>query len=371
MTTTIEKMTCTWCDADGTQKKCYRCKDACRHPDLAGDWYMKVTPNTGLLPYVICTPPPDASQLLCSNFTRVNACCSSITANPRAAPNNRSDTNGVYKWRRYGRTYASYVDRTRVCTNASSGLCYRIGPTQVCSLTVEYARACVLGWRMIAGITQAKLYISRTQPRYGCDEYNQCRYRLALVIEGEIGLTWATQISGGQNITVNSSGSFCGESYPCSDGSGPNGAWPVGSPPAFNAASVSVTMHQFRQVFRRSVDTLEFPMTFDGSNGVGVSCGPQCAASIGSFGPTFGDPPAFICDPPDDIPGDTGFDTGSVSSCTAISCADQETYCTAYSNIMDHTSYRNTLTGSSDSGVVTPGSLPDPTLPTSYLVELE
>jgi hypothetical protein len=224
---------------------------------------------------------------------------------------------------------------------------------------------------MIAGITQAKLYISRTQPRYGCDEYNQCRYRLALVIEGEIGLTWATQISGGQNITVNSSGSFCGESYPCSDGSGPNGAWPVGSPPAFNAASVSVTMHQFRQVFRRSVDTLEFPMTFDGSNGVGVSCGPQCAASIGSFGPTFGDPPAFICDPPDDIPGDTGFDTGSVSSCTAISCADQETYCTAYSNIMDHTSYRNTLTGSSDSGVVTPGSLPDPTLPTSYLVELE
>jgi hypothetical protein len=360
--TIIEAMTCIWCDPEGSQEKCYRCKTGCRHPKLKNrSWVFQVTPDSGLLPYVV------ANDVY---FQTETACCDRITAFPRSAPNDRSDTSGTYKWRRYGRTYSQGVDRTKICTNASAGTCYRVGPIQVCSLTYQYAKACVLGWRQIAGITTAKLYVSRTQPRYGCEEADGCRYRLALVIDGEIGISWATQITEGSQTTVQSSASFCGESFNCSELAQTLGVWPVGSPPNFNAGTVAVTLHPFRQVFRRVVDHLEFPVVFSAENQASISCGPKCAAEIAGISPSFIDPPAFTCAAPDELPEDSGFDVGEVSLCTEITCEQIATYCGAGTIVQDQTSYRNTLTGSTDSGVVTPGSLPVTQLPLSYTVEL-
>ena len=370
MTTTIDKMTCTWCDADGTQKKCYRCKDACRHPQLADQaWTFKVTGNNGLLPYVFCAPVPPWNESCFPYFTRVNACCSSIAAGPRPAPNDRSDTSGLYRWRRYQRTYSSVVYQWAICTTGDPGLgCKIIGPTATCQSTFQQAYGCALGWRRIAGITLAKLYISRTKPRYGCDEEDRCKYRVALVIDGEIGVTWGTQYTQGSQNTINSSSQLC--DFPlinCNNYT--SGIWPVGSPPPFDPSLLSVTMHPFRSVLRRSVDTLEFPMVFNQENAVSLSCGPQCAASISAITPTFADPPNFTCNAPDDLPSDSGnLDSAENSLCTPTSCDD--TFCDPPNFINHFSGFENTLTGSSDSGVVTPGSLPDTAFPTEYTVEL-
>lgn len=363
MTTLIDELTCTWCNPEASAEKCYRCRNGCRQAKLrTRSWNFKVTPDSGVLPYVVANPN--------SYFQALTACCDTIEAFPRAAPNDRTDTNAIYRWRRYGRTYSQTVDRTRICTNASTGMCYRVGPIQVCQWTLNYAKACVLGWRQIAGITSAKLYVSRTQPRYGCSEADGCRYRLALVVEGQIGITWATQITEGQSNTLVSTAPFCGIDTGCDDAPTQVGVWPVGSPPAFDAASVPVTLHPFRQVLRRVVDTLEFPMVFAIENNASTSCGPKCAAEVTGITPTFGNPPTFTCDAPDDLPPDTGFDIGEVSLCTEISCEQIPTYCGGGAFVQDQTSYHNTLTGSSDSGVVTPGTLPVTQLPTSYTVEL-
>ena len=233
--TILDKMTCAWCDANGSQQKCYRCKDGCRQPNLAERppngtprrFNMNVTPTNSFLPRVTRRNGP---------FVTVNGCCSSIVAEPEFGfPDDRSDAHGSYK-------------------------------VLKCAENFPYpAYACVQGWRRIALITSAKLYISRTQPRYGCGEENQCSYRLSLVIDGEIGVTWATQCRNGE------------------------------SPPVFDPNLVSVTLHAFRQVFRRSVSQLEFPMVFNTGNSVSVACGPQCAESFSGFTPTFSDPPDLSC----------------------------------------------------------------------------
>jgi hypothetical protein len=357
--TIIEGMTCAWCDANGSQKKCYRCRDACRQPRLNNRLYsMQVTGNNGLLPFAVVY---DAS------FATVNGCCSSITAFPRAAPNDLSDANGIYKWRRYGRTYTSVDYDWAICTNPSlPGPCKIIGPIETCRSTYQTALGCVLGWRLRAGITTARLYISRTQPGYGCDEPDECRYRLALVIEGQIGLTWATQVTQGSQTTVISSSQFCDQPGQCSNST--SGVWPVGSPPPFNPSLLSVTLHPFRLVLRRSVDTLEFPMVFNQENAVGLSCGPRCAAEISAFSPTFGDPPDFTCTD-FDVPSDSGnLDTAETSLCTPTSCDDP--FCDPPNSINYFSGFENTLTGSTDSGVVTPGLLPDTAFPTEWTVEL-
>lgn len=365
MTNIIEAQTCAWCEPNGTQVKCHNCKNGCRQAKLRNrTWNFKVTPDTGLAPYVVSNNV---------NFEAINGCCDRITAFPRSAPNDRSTTSEIYKWRRYGRTYSQIVERTRVCTNPTLGTCHKIGPLQVCSWLISYAKACVLGWKQVALITTASLYISRTQPRYGCGEENECRYRLALVVEGQIGVTWATQITEGQSNILTSTNTFCGIDTGCDGAPTQFGVWPVGSPPPFNADIVSVTLHNFRQVLRRSVDKLEFPMVFNQENNVGSSCGPQCAASITGVTPTFASPPDFECTAPPDLPGSVGGGIDAIAEdCVPISCAEMETYCGSSSGafVQDFTTQQNTLTGSSDSGVVTPGLMPATTLPQSYTVEL-
>ena len=369
--TIIEGMTCAWCDADGTQKKCYRCRDACRQPKLRDrQWTFQVTPNTGLLPFVICAPSPPWNETCNPNFVTVNGCCSSITAFARPAPNDRSDTNGLYRWRRYQRNFTSVRHHWAICTNPSlPGSCKIIGPVETCRYNGQEAFGCSQGWRMRAGITTAKLYISRTQPRYGCSEPDECRYRVALVIDGEIGVTWGTQYTQGSQTTVISSSPFCDYTLSETCESGASEFWPVGSPPPFNPSLLSVTMHPFRQVLRRSVNTLEFPMTFNQDNAVGLSCGPQCAAAISAITPTFGDPPAFVCNAFDELPSDPdGLEDAENSLCTPTSCDDP--FCDPPNFVNVGTAFVQTLTGSSDSGIVTPGSLPNTTFPTEYTVEL-
>ena len=367
--TIIEGLTCAWCDANGSQKKCYRCRDACRQPRLNDrQWTIQVTGNNGLLPFAFCAPSPPWNETCNPNFVTVNGCCSSITAFPRPAPNDLSDINGLYRWRRYQRNFTSVLTEWAVCTNPSlPGPCKIIGPIETCRTNSQEAFGCAQGWRLRAGITTARLYISRTQPRYGCDEPDECRYRLALVIDGQIGLTWGTQYTQGSQTTVVSSAPFCDLSSTCETGS--SEFWPVGSPPPFDASRLSVTLHPFRLVLRRSVATLEFPMVFNQDNAVGLSCGPQCAAAISAITPAFADPPAFVCNTFDELPSDPdGFDNADVSLCTPTSCDDP--FCDPPNFINFFQSIEQTLTGSTDSGIVTPGSLPPTAFPTEWTVEL-
>ncbi len=360
--TTIEGLTCAWCDANGSQRKCYRCRDACRQPRLSDRLYsMQVTGNNGLLPFAVAY---DAS------FATVNGCCSSITAFPRAAPNDLSDINGLYRWRRYQRNFTSVQKHWAICTNPSlPGTCKIIGPTETCRSNVQEAFGCAQGWRLRAGITTARLYISRTQPGYGCDEPDECRYRLALVIDGQIGVTWGTQYTQGSQTTVVSSASFCDFPLSTTCESGSSEFWPVGSPPPFNPSLLSVTLHPFRLVLRRSVATLEFPMVFNTANAVGLSCGPQCAASISAITPTFADPPAFVCNAFDELPTDTGgLEDAENSICTPTDCDDP--FCDPPNFVNVSSGFEQTLTGSTDSGIVTPGSLPPTAFPTEWTVEL-
>lgn len=368
-TTIIDAQTCAWCDADGTQKKCYRCKDACRQPRLHDrQWTFQVTGNNGLLPFVFCAPSPPWNLTCNPQFSAVNGCCSRITAFPRLAPNNRSETSGVYQWRRISHTYSSIDYVWATCSNPSTGECRYIPPVKRCASTVQTALGCALGWRRIAGMTSASLYISRTKPRYGCSEDDECRYRVALVIEGEIGVTWGTQYTQGSQTAVVSSDPFC--DLPATCVSGTSGIWPVGSPPPFDPARFAVTMHPFRSVLRRSVSSLAFPMVFNQDNAVGLSCGPQCAASISAITPTFGTPPELTCGPLMDLGSNPppDFDNDTVNLCTPTACDDP--FCDPPNFFNLGFSQENTLIGSSDSGLVTPGNLPDTAFPTQYTVEL-
>jgi hypothetical protein len=192
---------------------------------------------------------------------------------------------------------------------------------------------------------------------------------LALVIDGQIGVTWGTQYTQGSQTTVVSSSPFCDFPLSSTCETGSSELWPVGSPPPFDPSRLSVTLHPFRQVFRRSVNTLEFPMVFNQDNAVGLSCGPQCAAAISAITPTFADPPAFVCNTFDELPSDPdGFDNADVSLCTPTSCDDP--FCDPPNLINFFQSIEQTLTGSTDSGVVTPGSLPPTAFPTEWTVEL-
>jgi hypothetical protein len=369
--TILDKMTCAWCDANGSQQKCYRCKDGCRQPNLAERppngsprvFNMNVTPTNSFLPRVIRRN---------GAFVTVNGCCSSLTAGAEFAfPNDRSDTHGIYQWRRYDREHTSTSASLRTCSNPSfPDVCYIYGPITRCQYTHKNARACVLGWRQIALITSATLYISRTQPRYGCGEENQCNHRLSLVIDGQIGVTWATQNTQGSTRTLDATAPFCELPHGCVGNSSSN--WPVGSPPAFRPDLVSVTMHNFRQVFRRSVSELQFPMVFNAGNAVSVACGPQCAEAFSGFGPTFGNPPEFVCSPLDDLPPVFGDDLTNYDDCLEAGCED---LCAGFIGgtgfINTRTGGTNTFVSSTDSGVTTdPDSKPNTTLPTEYTVEL-
>jgi hypothetical protein len=350
----IPDLTCTWCDAEEQQKKCHTCRDGtCRRAKLRNrTWNMTVTNNTGF----VCVATANNAA-----FQSVNACCDRI----RAGCGSQVDRNGIYRWRRYEGAYNSITQKARYCGNPTANECYQYGPITVCNQTYQYAQMCVLGWRMVTTLSSADLYISRTPPRYNC-EPDRCQYRLALVIDGTMGLSWANQVTSGSNVTSNSSASFCGETD-CP--SRINGVWPISSLPSFDPNQVPVTQHAFRFVLRRSVDVLEFPMVFDATGAVEVTCGPKCASSIGSISLNLSDPPAFECSPPSSLPPTTGTLPNPETPCQQMSCEELMERCAGLLPV-DFQASTNTLISSSDSGVMTPGSLPNPFIPASWTVDL-
>ena len=350
----IPELTCTWCDAEEQQKKCHTCRDGtCRHPKLrTKSWHLTVSNNTGF----VCVAT--ANNAL---FESINACCDRIRGNCTS----QVDRNGIYRWRRYEYAYNSITQRSRSCGNPTTNECFQYGPITVCNQTTQYAQICVLGWRMVTTLSSADLYISRTPPRYNC-EPDRCQYRLALVINGAMGLSWANQVTSGSNVTNNSTTPFCGDVI-CSQGS--VGVWPISSVPSFDPNQVPVTQHPFRFVLRRSVDRLEFPMVFNQDNAVGATCGPKCAASIGSISLNLSDPPEFECTAPTGLPPTTGTFPDPENPCQQVSCEELAELCEGLLPI-DFQVQTNTLISSSDSGVMTPGSLPNPFFPTEWTVDL-
>lgn len=363
--------TCVYCDPEDTQVKCRQCRDGvCRHAKLRHrTWDFRVTNPTGFVGAAFSND---------INFVAENGCCDALTSQQCQLPYPSFETcptrivqSSLYKWRRYTQTRSVTREYWRVCTNPTTGSCVRIGPVDTCSQTIEYAKACVLGWVLVTEINQVRLFVTRTKPRYNCTP-DRCQFRLALVIDGKIGLSWATQITEGTNTTVNSLQLVCGElpQIQCSSGASAN--WPVGSPPAFDAASVPVTLHPWRQVLRRTVDNLDFPMIFNPSNSVSATCGPKCAASIGTIFPTFGEPPSFVCDAPpaiDDCVNCFGESSVSEALCATGTC--ETCPSAAYPFRNDYGGARQSLIGSTDSGEQTLGGyLPDTTYPTEWTVEL-
>jgi hypothetical protein len=364
--------TCAYCDAEDVQAQCRTCNDGlCRHAKLRHrTWDFRVTNSTGFVGVAFSND---------INFAAVHGCCDLLTSTqcqlpyPNSEAGNACPTRVIrssfYKWRRYTQTYSSVREYWRVCTNGL-GQCIRIGPVDTCSQTIQYAKACVLGWVLVTEINQVRLFVTRTKPRYNCTP-DRCQFRLALVVDGKIGLSWATQVTEGTNTTTNSSQLVCGEMPQIQCNSGPSANWPVGSPPTFDVAAVPVTLHPWRQVWRRTVDYLDFPMVFNASNSVSTTCGPKCAAAISGTFPTFGDPPTFVCDAPPTPSDCVNCFGASVSEdlCTAGTC---ETCPSAsYPFRSDFGGARQSLISSTDSGEQTAGGyLPDTTYPTEWTVEL-
>lgn len=360
--------TCAYCDAEDVQAKCRTCYTGlCRHAKLRHrTWDFRATPNND---FVGAAFSNDIS------FSAVHGCCDVLTSTQCQFPYpyfdiypcpTRVTRSSFYKRRLYERAYSSVFEYWRFCTNPSTGGCVRIGPVDLCSASIQYAKACVLGWVLVTEINQVRLFVTRTKPRYNCTP-DRCQFRVALVIYGQIGLSWATQVTEGSNTIINSSQLVCGES-PFIRCEGGQYNWPVASPPVFDVAAVPVTLHPWRQVWRRTVDALDFPMTFNAGNSVSATCGPKCAAAIGATSPTFGDPPPFVCD--------TYFD--DCINCYADSVS--EGFCTtpgtcetcpsaAYPFRNDFGGQRQSLIKSDDSGEQT-GPLPDTTYPTEWTVEL-
>jgi hypothetical protein len=362
--------TCVYCDPEEQQAQCRTCKDGvCRHAKLRHrTWNFRLTNADG---FVGVAHASDAS------FVAESACCDRLTSIQCNVPfgfigecPTRTIRSSSYKWRRYTQTFASVVEQWRFCTNPSLGTCVLIGPLDTCNQTIEYVKACVQGWVLVTEIAQVRLFVTRTEPRYNC-EPKRCQFRLALVIDGRIGLSWATQITEGFNRTVNSSTTFCGAPPINGCNSGPSANWPVGQPPAFNT-NIPVTMHPWRQVWRRSVDHLEFPMTFNVANSVSTTCGPKCAAGITGLFPTFGNTPAFVCDaPPSPTQCVNCFETSvGVTLCPPGSCEDCPSAEYPFSN--DSGGQRQTLIAATDSGEQNTlgGFLPNTDFPQNWTVEL-
>lgn len=360
--------TCVYCDPEDTQVKCRQCREGvCRHAKLRHrTWNIAVTPNTGFV---------GTSYGNGLSFEAVNGCCDRLTAFQCSQPYPSFETcptrvvrSEIYQWRRYSQTYTNVLKRWRICTDGGLN-CVKVGPVDVCTQTIERVKACVLGWVLVTEVTQVRLFITRTGPRYSCSP-NRCQFRLALVIDGKIGLSWATQITEGTNATGSAATAFCGESPSCSNGT--SGVWPIGSPPTFNAASVPVTLYPWRQILRRSVDTLDFPMVFNPGNSVANVCGPKCAADIGGTYPTIADAPTFTCD---GFPalidctagggGGAGEDVG-LEDCPAGTCEQCDTY--PFKN--DFQKICQTQVTSSDTGVQSTGQTPNTVLPLEWTVNL-
>lgn len=362
--------TCVYCDPEEQQAQCRTCKDGvCRHAKLRHrTWNFRLTNPAAFV---------GVANATAASFAAESACCDRLTSIQCNVPfgfigecPTRLIRSSSYKWRRYTQTYSSVREKWRICTNPSSGECVRIGPVDICSQTVQYAKACVQGWVSVTEIAQVRLFVTRTEPRYNC-EPDRCQFRLALVIDGRIGLSWATQITEGYNVTVNGTNNLCNIPPQSTCNSGPSANWPVGQPPAFDT-NIPVTMHPWRQVWRRSVDHLDFPMTFNVSNSVSTTCGPKCAAGITSLFPSFGDPPAFVCDaPPSPTECVNCFGTSvSEDLCTPGTCENCPSAAYPFAN--DFEGSRQTLISSTDSGEQNTfgGFLPDTDFPQEWKVEL-
>ena len=366
--------TCAYCDAEEVQAQCRTCYTGlCRHAKLRHrTWDFRATPNND---FVGAAFSNDVS------FSAVHGCCDVLTSTQCQFPYpyfpiypcpTRVVRSSFYKRRYYARKFFSVFEYWRFCTNGQPGGCVRIGPVDTCTLAIQSAKACVLGWVLVTEINRVRLFVTRTKPRYNC-EPDRCQFRLALVIDGNIGLSWATQVTEGRNSTVESSQLVCGE-MPFIGCAGESYNWPVQNPPELNVAAVPVTLHPWRQVWRRTVDALDFPMTFNAGNSVSSICGPKCASAISAISPTFGDPPPFVCDYPfvDCVNcyasrNLEGFCTtaGTCETCPPVTSPPSAAY--PFRN--EFGGQRQSLISSGDTGEQT-GPLPDITFPTEWTVEL-
>jgi hypothetical protein len=192
-----------------------------------------------------------------------------------------------------------------------------------------------------------------------------------LVVEGRIALAFGTQVTSATGIDqVSADSGPCDAALPSACTPGTIGTYPVPTPPPFDATLLPLTPVTWRRVYRRTVDTLEFPMTFNASNDVGQPCGPQCADAFSETIPTLSTSlPSLTCEAfPAVNPCDSCYDT---SGCSEV--VDCMTDCTNYEILLwtgQVTGSVNTEESRSSTGPIDVASLPTFTLPDLFDVEV-
>ena len=368
---TIPEQNCTWCDnVESSALKCMTCRqNTCRQPRLSGrTWTMTVTPNRMFSPLSVT-----------AGFSSVNNCCKSLTAFGCTTWGNACtwmyEASGTLKYQKFALQVYTIWQRWKRMLGGPGGTCScRIGPIDYCIWRSRREKSCAQGYLFRADITSAKLYISRTQPRYTCTP-TRCQYRLALVVEGRVGLVFATQLKEAIIYTKLGGTDFCGAASPSNCQPADSGSYPIPSPPTFNPALVSPTANSWRRVYRASVDDLTFPITMSASNTIADTCGPKCAETVTDINVTLGSAPSFACDGyPSVLACDNCWATGSPGydpSCPRASDDCQST-CDPNNNQtwIPYSGTTNTEELRTDSGVVNSGSLPSFDLPDSFEVNL-
>jgi hypothetical protein len=328
---------------------------------------MTVTPNRMFSPISVT-----------AGFSSVNNCCQSLTASGCGTWGNSCtwmyEASGTLKYQKFALQVYTVEQRWKRMLGMGLTCTCRIGPVDYCITRSRREKSCAQGYKFRADITSAQLYISRTQPRYTCTP-TRCQYRLALVVEGRIGLVFATQLKEAIAYTKLGGTDFCGAASP--DGCKPtdSGSYPIPSPPTFNPALVEPTANTWRRVYRASVDDLTFPITMSAGNTISDSCGPKCAENFSNAAVSLSTAPDFSCEGyPSVIACNNCWATGSPGydpSCPRAEDDCQST-CDPDGNQLwlSYTGYTNTEELRSDSGVVTVGSLPSFDLPDSFEVNL-
>jgi hypothetical protein len=375
--TDAQRLTCQYCESDETiADSCQHCRnDHCRSPKLNDRlWTLSVTSNRMF-------PTLTKSNLIA--FAE-NACCRSITAFdcPTALAGGCQTyvgSSGLLRYHRYDKQVLSQGVQKSTNRAVPPGLllpnCCTCNDS--CLVRFRSSRACVQGYLFGADIAFARLFITRTTPRYTC-EPDRCQYRLALVVEGRIGLTFGTHLLEGQSreLVADTSG-FCGNTPNTCLPSGTTGTYPIPTPPVFNSSLFSITAVTWRRVYRATTDVLEFPITF--AAGVSATCGPQCAETITESIPTISTMvPSLVCDPIETCEGCCNCCDGTwdvpdfgIGPTECVSIEDCPADCGEGAT---GTSYQggafNTFELDSTSGIVTVGSLPSVLLPDSFEVTL-
>lgn len=280
----VERLNCKWCNAsEAVDGDCQHCRESrCRAPKLNDrSWTIKVTPNRWFSPIT-------QSSVI---FTQPNQCCN-LADMPVCSGAFLNPCDGLYESSGLLRWSAQSLQVLSVSQRYSRGLgvgltCQCLEAIDDCTIRYRYDRKCAQGYRFAADIQSIKLYISRTYPRYSCTPV-QCQYRLALVVEGRVALAFATQVTDARFDSLVADNGYCGASSPTPPCQTPgSGTYPVPIPPPFDASLISLSPVTWRRVYRRTLDTLEMPITFSAANTTTSACGPQCGETATESIPTL------------------------------------------------------------------------------------